>query len=276
MEYNQEVFKEAANKKAAIAWLVMNIILNLPCLAEIMQGGRTKTYIITFFTLAWLPYIIGLVVLKIQGMSSALYKDVVAVGYGIFYCFVVISSSSSISFAYVFSMIAMLLLYKNRRYMIRLGIVNTLAIIFSIIYHFKVKGMNSFNDIQNYILQLICIIVCYIYYVIAIDHMNKTDGALTDSIQKNLERVVNTVEKVKTASNAVVDGVTVVRDLSDENKAGAEKVVASMTELSDNNSILYQRTMSSMDKTADINTQVQNVAALVEQMIHLVQESVDH
>jgi len=49
-----------------------------------------------------------------------------------------------------------------------------------------------------------------------------------------------------------------------------------MEELTQNNDILYTKTMSSMDKTSDINMQVQNVAALIEKMVNLIQESIEH
>lgn len=106
--------------------------------------------------------------------------------------------------------------------------------------------------------------------------MTESDGALTNSIKDNLSRVVQTIEKVKGASVSIGDGVNVVRELSNENKQGANNVVRNMGELSANNSVLYEKTMSSMSMTSDINTQVQNVAGLVEQMTQLVQESVSH
>lgn len=65
-------------------------------------------------------------------------------------------------------------------------------------------------------------------------------------------------------------------ELADENKQGADSVVKSMEELTQNNDILYTKTMSSMDKTSDINMQVQNVAALIEKMVNLIQESIEH
>ena len=59
------------------------------------------------------------------------------------------------------------------------------------------------------------------------------DNALIGSIQANLDRVIKTVDQVKTASDEVVDGVTVVRELSEENKESAQDVVSSMEILGD-------------------------------------------
>lgn len=87
---------------------------------------------------------------------------------------------------------------------------------------------------------------------------------------------MTTVGQVKGASNSIVDGVTVVRELADENRQGADSVVSSMEELTRNNDVLHNKTMSSMDRSTDISTQVQNVAGLIDEMVTLIQESVEH
>lgn len=99
---------------------------------------------------------------------------------------------------------------------------------------------------------------------------------MLDSIKNNLSRVITTIGQVKTASNTIVDGITVVRELSDENMQGASAVVNNMTELNKKNEVLHDRTMSSMDMTEDINTQVRNVADLIDEMVGLINESVRH
>ena len=110
----------------------------------------------------------------------------------------------------------------------------------------------------------------------SVKHITSSNDALTGSIQGNLERVVNTVNKVKGASNSIVDGVTVVRELADENRQGANSVVESMNKLSDNNNTLHDKTMSSVDMTTDINTQVQSVVTLIDEMVKLINESGQH
>ena len=81
---------------------------------------------------------------------------------------------------------------------------------------------------------------------------------------------------MKEASSAIVDGVTVVRELADENKQGAIDVVDSMNKLSVNNTKMSEKAMSSLDMTEDINTQVENVALLITKMAGLINESADH
>ena len=275
MDYREEIFKKNANRKAEIVWFIVNILLSISTAAEIIAGQHSGFYPYVYYTMCWLPFVISVAIWKKKGSDWEHFKDAVAVGYGIFYLYMIATSKSHLTFAYIFPITSMVILYKDRKYMLRCAVANSFAIGSTIIYHFM-QGMNTYTDIKDYVLQVFCIVLCYSCYILSIDHMNQSDGAFIESIQNNLSRVVDTVNKVKIASNAVVDGVTVVRELADENREGAGNVVSSMNELSDNNNVLYQKTMSSMDMTTDINTQVQNVANLVEEMLHLVQESVSH
>ena len=70
--------------------------------------------------------------------------------------------------------------------------------------------------------------------------------------------------------------MTVVRELSDENKAGANTVVQSMVELAGNNDMLNQKVESSIDMTEGINRQVIHVAELTERIVALIKEASGH
>lgn len=130
------------------------------------------------------------------GAATQYYKFIVAVGYGVFYAFVVCTSESILSFMYIFPLTSMLVLFKDRTYMVQCGI-GTLVISIASSVHKFMNGMNSASNVNDYTLQASCIILCYICYVVSIDHLNESDGALTNSIKADLERVVTTVEQVK-------------------------------------------------------------------------------
>lgn len=275
MEYNEEVFKESANKKARTIWLILALILTGSYASQVQQGTYPEKYYPYFLLLCWIPFLIGLVVLKLKGKSISYYKDIIAVGYGFFYTYVLCTTESPLALIYIFPMASMLVLFKERNFMLRCGIGNSLAIIFNMVVK-SMNGMNSEQQMQDYYLQLSCMILCYVCYVVSINHLNWSDGTLMNSIKDNLKRVINTVEQVKDASNSIVNGITVVRELAVENKQGAGTVVEGMEELSQNNGTLYDKTMSSMNLTTTINTQVQSVGELIEKMVALIQESVEH
>lgn len=275
MNYDENVFKAKANQRARKIWLIFALLLTANYGSDTSKGIRSGPYFLTFVLLCWIPFFIGQILLKVKGMATDYYKYEIAIGYGIFYTFVICTTPSHIAFTYILPVTSLLVLYKNRTFMIQCGVVNTIIIIVSAVIKYN-NGINSENDFKEYTLQLACIILCYICYVMSIRHLNESDGAMLDSVKSDLKRVVTTVDKVKTASNTIVDGVAVVRELAAENKHGADIVVMGMNELTDNNRTLQERTQSSQNMTETINTQVQNVAGLIGDMVDLVHESVEH
>ena len=275
MTYDENVFKEKANRKARKIWIVFAILLSANYGSDASGGLYPTTSYLIFLALCWLPLILGEVLLRVRGWATELYRYDLVIGYGIFYTFVICTTESPIAFTYILPVTSLLVLYKNRKFMINCGIVNSLIIVGAAVYRYML-GFNSASDMKNYQLQLSCIILCYICYVMSIRHLNESDGAMTDSIKADLHRVVTTVEQVKTSSNTILDGITVVRELASENKHGSDIVMLGMNELTDNNNMLQDRTTSSTQMTSDIRAQVENVVALIGEMVTLVEKTQSH
>ena len=275
MTYDENVFKEKANRKARKIWIVFAVLLSANYGSDASGGLYPTTSYLIFLALCWLPLIFGEVLLRVKGWATELYRYDLVIGYGIFYTFVICTTESPIAFTYILPVTSLLVLYKNRKFMINCGIVNSLIIVGAAVYRYML-GFNSASDMKNYQLQLSCIILCYICYVMSIRHLNESDGAMTNSIKADLHRVVTTVEQVKTSSNTILDGITVVRELASENKHGSDMVMLGMNELTDNNHMLQDRTTSSTQMTSDIRAQVENVVALISEMVSLVGKTESH
>ena len=275
MTYDENVFKEKANRKARKIWIVFAVLLSANYGSDASGGLYPTTSYLIFLALCWLPLIFGEVLLHVKGWATELYRYDLVIGYGIFYTFVICTTASPIAFTYILPVTSLLVLYKNRKFMIGCGIANALIIVGAAVYRYML-GFNSASDMKNYQLQLSCIILCYICYVMSIRHLNESDGAMTDSIRADLHRVVTTVEQVKSSSNIILDGITVVRELASENKHGSDIVMLGMNELTDNNNMLQDRTTSSTQMTSDIRAQVENVVALIGEMVTLVEKTQSH
>lgn len=275
MECNEVYFKKSANKKALVIWLVLCVVLTVINAIDVARGDHGVPYFIAYMCFCWIPFFFGLLMLKLKGMDFAYYKDIAAIGYGWFYMMTLFTTNSHLSFAFFFPLASMTLLYKNKGYVVRVSVAALLMMIGYVVKNYM-AGLNTPADIYAYEVQLLSMILCNMGLILSIKHLITSDGTMMDSVQSNLDRVVNTVEQVKDASNSIVEGVTVVRELTDENKEGAQIVVESMEELAENNTTLYQKTMSSMDMTSKINNQVENVAGMVQNMVQLIDGSSTH
>ena len=276
MDYNENEFKAKANIKASRIWLVFALLLSANYGTDVSQGGYPSTNFIIFLILCWVPFFAGDLLLRIRGKADDRYRYALVVGYGIFYTFLICTTDSPIAFTYILPVVSLLVLYKDRKFMVGCAIANIASVIISVIYHLVVLGQNTATDQKNYQLQIACLLLCYIGYIMSIRHLIESDGALTNSIKADLKRVVTTVEQVKTASNTIMDGITVVRELATENKHGSDIVVDGMNKLTDHNGQLQSRTASSQEMTGDINSQVQNVVSMINDMVSLTAESGKH
>ena len=262
----KKTFRESANKKAMSMWALICSILTVAYIIEVVKGHRTVPYFIVFESLCWIPLIIGAVTVFIQKWESKLLKIIIAAGYGVFYSFAVLTSDTNLTFVYIFPVACVLLLYKDRiMFGIMMGL-NTLLIVVSFILS-KLGKTAAELTMAEFEIQLAAVIICYTGFIIALSHLIKTEAMLVGSVQDNLSKVTKTVEQVKIASNAVVDGVSVVRDLSDENMEAANDVVCSMTDLTAKNDVLQERAKSSIEMMREIDEQVSNVAASAQEMI---------
>lgn len=276
MDYNENEFKAKANIKTRRIWLVFALLLSANYGSDVSQGGYPSTNYIIFLILCWVPFFAGDLLLRIRGKADDRYRYALVIGYGIFYTFLICTTDSPIAFTYILPVVSLLVLYKDQKFMVGCAIANIASVIVSVFYHLVVLGQNTATDQKNYQLQVACLLLCYIGYIMSIRHLIESDGALTDSIRADLKRVVTTVEQVKTASNTIMDGITVVRELATENKHGSDIVVDGMNKLTDNNDQLQSRTASSQEMTGDINSQVQNVASMINDMVSLTAESGKH
>jgi len=275
MEQSEVKFAALANKRMRNMWMAISLVLTAAYAIEIVKGLRTVPYFLIFLALCWLPFIAGLILIKVKGAETPYYRIILATGYAVFFAFVLMTTNTKITFTYILPIASMMVIYKDFKFYSKYSI-GVIAIVAAGIVRNVMNGYTSKSDITDYEIQMAVIILCFAGFIVAIRHLSAADGELLDSVKSNLQRVVTTVEQVKVASTEVVDGVTVIRELADENREGANNVVTNMAELADNNNVLNQRIDSSLDMTEDIDGQVANVAELTTHIVSLVEKSVSH
>lgn len=271
-EYNEKEFATRANKRVLAMWTVMALVLSAAYALEITKGLKTVSYFIWMQAFCWIPYIAGIVAIVIKGWHNRWYRDICAGGYWMFYAYIMFTSPGTLAFAYVLPMLCMLVIYKDKKLMLRYCVLNILILGITIVRNF-VNGMNTGADLTIYEMQVGITAFCYVGLITAIKHMSMSDDTLLDSIRDNLAKVVRTVRQVKKASGSVVDGVTVVKGLAVENKESATEVALSMGTLSDQNRTLSGKIDSSMEMTESIDHQVKNVAGLMEHIVEVSEKS---
>ncbi len=274
--YDEKHFRAKANKRARMTWVTLMIIVTIYYGAKVASQQLPLTEMVIFTLVGWTAYFVGILVQKKEGKDSERYKWILGIGYLLYFACVSFLAEDEINYVFILPIISVLVLYKDSKLIKTMMWATMIVLINSNLYKAFALGMREYVESADCALSFAIVMTCYICSFKSINHLHESDGALTDSIRGNLERVVKTVETVKVASNSVVDGVTVVRELADENKLGTENVMQDMRNLSSDNDVLNDKTMSSMEMTTVIDTQVKNVATLMEQVVELIEASIEH
>lgn len=275
-EYDESFFRAKANKRAGITWLALIFIAIIYYGIKTKNGEIARGYFIAFTVVGWVTYITGYIVSMIKGKAAKEYKWVLGICYLLFYAVIAWTALDKISYIFILPLLSILILYKDPKFIKMIMWFTLFVLISSNIYKGVAKGMMDFVASEECALQFAIVLCCFACTNMAIRHLVESDGALTGSIESELAQVVQTVEQVKDASNSIVDGVTVVRELADENKQGANNVVKDMGTLAKNNGILNDKTVSSIEMTKVIDTQVKDVSDLMEEFSKLIEKSVEH
>ena len=275
-EYDESFFRAKANKRAGITWLALIFIATIYYGIKTKNGEIARGYFIAFTVVGWVTYITGYIVSMIKGKAAKEYKWVLGICYLLFYAVIAWTALDKISYIFILPLLSILILYKDPKFIKMIMWFTLFVLISSNIYKGVAKGMMDFVASEECALQFAIVLCCFACANMAIRHLVESDGALTGSIESELAQVVQTVEQVKDASNSIVDGVTVVRELADENKQGANNVVKDMGTLAKNNGILNDKTVSSIEMTKVIDTQVKDVSDLMEEFSKLIEKSVEH
>ena len=275
-EYDESFFRVKANKRAGITWLALIFIATIYYGIKTKNGEIARGYFIAFTVVGWVTYITGYIVSMIKGKAAKEYKWVLGICYLLFYAVIAWTALDKISYIFILPLLSILILYKDPKFIKMIMWFTLFVLISSNIYKGVAKGMMDFVASEECALQFAIVLCCFACTNMAIRHLVESDGALTGSIESELAQVVQTVEQVKDASNSIVDGVTVVRELADENKQGANNVVKDMGTLAKNNGILNDKTVSSIEMTKVIDTQVKDVSDLMEEFSKLIEKSVEH
>lgn len=117
MNYDENVFKTKANLKVRRIWLIFSLLLTANYGADVANGIYPATNYIAFVLLCWIP-------LTRRNTSPCQRKDyrflpnMPCFGIWNFYTYVLCTTESPIAFTYILPVTSLLVLYKNRKFMI--------------------------------------------------------------------------------------------------------------------------------------------------------------
>lgn len=268
MKYDKVSYDRLANKCVLAMWGVMCTVLVSMYWIQLALGNRELSYVITFTAVCLLPYLATLVLAKVKGLEYYGIRWCVMILYTLFFGFTMITASTGLTCMYMLPIASFTILYKDKKLFIVTGTTHVAILVLALLFCKDIVW-----DFANGAIMLFGTIVIYASFAVAMFYLIDKDNAVVEDISSNLNTVKDTIHKVKDASDNVVDGVMIVRGLSDENTASVSEVADSMCRLEDISSIIQKCADESSTLISEVNDNVCHTADLIAGMVVVSEES---
>lgn len=268
-------FEQHADKQVGAIYLLMSLFLTVAYTLEVIEGSQPPGFLIAFVTADWGAFILSLIAKKLTHGKGNLHRWVLCIGYSLFYILILSSLKNPLIFVYIIPIMTIMALYQNFKLLLLIMAANIIGVV-SFMINTSKRGLVDDNMIDSFKIVFAASIMINLAVYLLIRYLIKLNEHNVAAVTENLERVKETVSKVKEVSTTVVDGVNAVKEYADENRAGATSVVNDMSTIAEQTNVLTDRTFSSLEMTKEISNQVTQVSNLVEKTVALAQQSVEH
>ncbi len=251
-EFNE---KQIVNQKMIRSYTIIAGILLIAYLVELLKGSRSIGYILVFAVMLFGPLVTCNVLYK-RNPEEEKIRWIAGVCYGIFYAFILWTSTSVLSFVYAVPILVALQVYQASKFALIVGVEICFINIISVVINL-VNGRTAKEDIVNYEIQiaLVFIVVFLGYFVskalenisreklgmlreekekveVVLKHVTETTVTLSDkmaNIDETTKRIANGGEESRKAIHDIADGGEVLINIL-QNQLSMSGEITTLTE----------------------------------------------
>ncbi len=202
-EVKEGTFSRTAlmNKRAILCYAVVCAVLFFAYMLELVKGNRTIGYTITFALILLVPLIFSIIYYK-ANRSGKLVKRAIAVGFGALYAYVLLTSTSVLSFVYAVPMFIAITVFSDATYTLRVGVGATLINIVFIIMN-VMRGANSAENIVNYEIQMAALILMNLFSYLSSKTLRTISDYEIGLVEKEQKKQGEMLEKIVAATTGM-------------------------------------------------------------------------
>ena len=265
-------FEALADKTVGGVYFLMATVLSILYGREVIIGERTPGFFVAFCVACWGALVISQTI-KVVAKSKAAHRWALTIGYGFFYVMLMATTTNPIVFVYIIPFLAIMILYQDTKLLLGISMATLIGVTTFTLNVSKAGYPGNSGDSIKMLYGAAVLTGLSVF--LTVRYIRKLNNHNLSVVETNLDRITTTVNKVKTVSNSIVDGVISVKELSDENRAGAASIVSDMEDITKQSELLNESVNSSLGMTKTISEQVSHVSALVEETVVLAQQSVE-
>lgn len=265
--------EQRANKLAINCYLTLAIILFVAYVIEGFKGTYTTSHIAINNVLLIVPLVIGMFVFRTKPTSKYI-KDIFSVGYGVYYCVLMLTELDTLHFAYVIPMLCLTTIFHDWKFTLRttLGVVTILAA-------FSVRALSlgkaNIADVEIVVLVTLVSAIFLIFasrltdrnFQIQIDDIKEKeekDHIVVQKIQSITTSMMNKIDTLGIASKDMEKQSMSTKSAVDGISTGTSDVAASIQEQLKMSNLINGKTDEASSLSTDLQKQFINTRELTD------------
>lgn len=227
--------RREVNKAAAFCHSILAAVLLAAYALEVAKGARTIGYYVVFALLAVVPMVMEWVFYK-KDPSTRWIQYILGIGYGIFYIFVIFTTTNVTAFTFIIPLYIVITLYSDLKYCIILSTGGFLANVAYAVWQAVTVGISS-EEMATYEIRVILMLIVAIFLCMSTKVMAKINamkmaelGLEKDNVSRLLNNVMNTSDEMSKGIVDVREQMTMLGSAVSETRNAMEEVSAGATD----------------------------------------------
>ncbi|MCM1252981.1 MAG: methyl-accepting chemotaxis protein [Clostridium sp.] len=252
--------KKEINKVAIACHTVIVIVLLASYALEVVKGARTIGYYAVFAVLAVAPVAIEWA-FYLKNPADAKIQHVLGVGYGIFYIFVIFTTTNVTAFTFAIPLYIVITLYSDLRYCILVSGSCFLVNLIFVIYQAVTAGIAA-EDMATYEIRVALMLLVSIFLCMATKVMVQINGMKMAELEKEKENVSNLLNNVMGISGSMSEGIINMRDHMQNLGQSVSETRNAMQEVSGGTNDTADAIQKQLGQTEEIQRHIEQVGTV--------------
>ena len=248
------------NRTALICHTVIVIALLAAYALEVTKGARTIGYYGIFAFLAAAPAVIEWVLYKRNPADSKI-QHVLGTGYGIFYIFVIFTTTDVTAFTFAIPMYLIIILYSDVKYCMIISVGGFLANLIYTVYRAVTVGIAG-EEMATYEIRVIVMLIIAVFLCMATDVMAKINRMKMDDLNKEKENISNLLNNVMGISGSMSEGIINMREHMQNLGESVSETRNAMQEVSGGTNDTADAIQKQLGQTEEIQRHIEQVGTV--------------
>ena len=257
MNNNSRSDMNMSNFVSIISYTVINVILIACYVIEVVKGSRTIGYFTVFCILALLPMVLAYIA-YLRNRESNVVKYLIMVGFGVFYLFIIFTTTSPVAYVYAFLIATVLLVYNDLKLTILFSSGISLGNIIHVTYLAVSKQIEK-EQLANIEIRLASVVLFSIFMILASIVLGKINKNKLDEINAEKDRTSHLMNNILYTSQRITSDIEVVTSKMSRLEDSANKTMSSMEEVAHGTSDTADSIQQQMEKTEEIQGTIMRV-----------------